>query len=73
MAAMPAAHAIGLPPNVVECTTGLGTSTSHIAGVEMNAASGMTPPPIDFPTHMMSGATFQWSTPQSFPVRPIPV
>ncbi len=39
----------------------------------MNAESGMTPPPIDLPTHMMSGTTFQWSTPQSFPVRPIPV
>ena len=29
------------------------------AGVEMNADSGMTPPPMDLPRHMMSGTTFQ--------------
>jgi hypothetical protein len=43
IAAMPAAQAIGFPPKVVECSTGFGTSTSQIAGVEMNADSGMTP------------------------------
>ena len=73
MAAMPAAQAIGFPPKVVECNTGLGMSTSQMAGVEMNAESGMIPPPSDLPKHRMSGSTFQWSTPQSFPVRPIPV
>ncbi len=39
----------------------------------MNAESGITPPPMDLPRHMMSGTTFQWSTPQSLPVRPMPV
>ena len=73
IAAIPAAQAIGLPPKVVEWMIGLGISTSQISAVEMNAESGMTPPPIDLPMHMMSGTTSQWSTPQSLPVRPIPV
>ena len=43
---MPAAHAIGFPPNVVEWMIGLGINTSQISGGEMNAESGMMPPPI---------------------------
>ena len=39
----------------------------------MKAESGMTPPPIALPRHMMSGTTPQWSTPNSLPVRPSPV
>ena len=73
MAAIPAAQAIGLPPKVVECMTGFGIRTSQISGVETNADSGITPPPIDLPRHMMSGSTFQWSTAHSFPVLPMPV
>jgi hypothetical protein len=48
-----------LPPKVVEWMIGLGIITSQMAAVEMNAESGITPPPIDFPRHMMSGTTFQ--------------
>ncbi len=73
MAASPAAQASGLPPKVVEWMIGLGIITSHTVGFAMNAERGITPPPIDLPRHMMSGTTPQWSTPQSFPVRPIPV
>src|SRR4026208_2010148 len=73
MAARPAAQASGLPPKVVEWMIGLGIITSQIWALEMNAESGMTPPPIDFPTQRISGTTFQWSTPQSLPVGPMPV
>ena len=73
IAAMPAAQAIGLPPNVVEWMIGLGIITSQISGGAMKAESGMTPPPIDLPRHMMSGTVPVWSTPQSVPVRPMPV
>ena len=52
---------------------GLFSSTAQIFGVEMKAESGMTPPPIALPRHMMSGTTPQWSTPKSLPVRPSPV
>ena len=65
IAAMPAAQASGLPPNVVEWMIGLGIITSQTSGVAMNAESGMTPPPSDLPRHMMSGTTSQWSTPHS--------
>ena len=73
IAARPAAQASGLPPNVVEWMIGLGIITSQTVGFAMNAESGMTPPPSDLPRHMMSGTTFQWSTPHSLPVRPMPV
>ncbi len=73
IAAMPAAQASGLPPNVEEWMNGLLSSTPQILGVEMKADSGMTPPPMALPRHMMSGTTPQWSTPKSLPVRPRPV
>jgi hypothetical protein len=72
-AAIPAAQAMELPPNVVEWIAGFGTSASQMDGVEMNADKGITPPPRAFPRHMMSGTTFQWSIPQSLPVLPMPV
>ena len=73
MAAMPAAQASGLPPKVEEWMNGFVSSTSQIFGVDMKAESGMTPPPSALPRHMMSGTTFQWSTPNILPVRPRPV
>ena len=52
---------------------GLGSSTFQISGVDMNAESGMTPPPRALPRHMMSGTTSQCSTANILPVRPMPV
>ena len=43
MAAMPAAHAMGFPPKVVEWMIGLGTRTSQISPGAMKADSGITP------------------------------
>ena len=38
---------------------GLGIITSQILAGAMNAESGITPPPMDLPMHMMSGTTFE--------------
>ena len=42
-------------------------------GDAMKAESGMTPPPRDFPRHMMSGTTPYGSSADQVPVRPAPV
>lgn len=73
IAAMPAAQASGLPPKVEVWMKGFPSSTPQMRGVETKAESGMTPPPSALPRHMMSGTTFQCSTPKTLPVRPMPV
>jgi hypothetical protein len=45
----------------------------HILAVAKNADMGTTPPPRALPKHMISGVTFQWSTPKMAPVLPNPV
>ena len=72
-AAMPAAQASGLPPKVDEWMNGFGSSTFQISGVDMNADSGITPPPSALPRQRMSGTTSQCSTANILPVRPMPV
>src|SRR5579883_2602392 len=73
IAAMAAAQASGFPPVVVVWINGLLLKTLQILGVDMNAPMGITPPPRAFAEVIMSGTTSQCSTPQSLPVRPIPV
>jgi len=68
--AVPAAHARGLPPNVLVASPFF--SESRISALVTVAPMG-TPPASPFATVMMSGTTPQFSMAQSFPVRPSPV
>jgi len=70
---MAAAVATGLPPKVVVCRYGFSNIVWKTRSVTMMFPAGMTAPPNALPIPMMSGATPQFSMPQSVPVRPMPV
>ena len=67
--AIPAAHAIGLPAKVEECSPTL--IASIISGFDNVRPIGI-PPAIPFARHIMSGVVFQFCPAHIFPVLPNP-